>query len=259
MLLKRTAVWTKLKDSTGHEHDALGRFGSGGGSSAKPAATAVSSFRAAAKNPEIGDRHEKLDAAVADLKKTPEGKAAVEKGEGIAAKVKSHVEDAVKKGLAALDEESRGGLSLVVGGLRGRSPAAVAHGVAQLTQVIYENVHQEIYETAMADAAFPGAHAAGKLAGKVAAAGEQAVLKGAAWALGKIGLGQGRKSVGGFDFTEEHAALAAKVALDALRKAYAEAGVKAELPSEDEMAKRMAARLGVGPAKKSAPRSVLPK
>jgi hypothetical protein len=68
--LQKTAVawWRKKKDASGHEHAADGKFGSGGGAAAKPKPTAVSSFVAGKARPEIGDRHAKLDTAVADLR-----------------------------------------------------------------------------------------------------------------------------------------------------------------------------------------------
>ena len=198
-----------------------------------------------------GEKHP-LQGHVEQLAKTPAGRQVLHKGRQLAAHVAGHVKGAVttgvKKALDGLDEETRNGPSMILGGVANRSPAAVAHGISQMVSMVYENVHQEIYELAMSDHSMAGAHLVGKMAGKGLAAAEGALLKATAWAMTKakksLGLSESLELTEGGTLSPLDEAIlgaAAEAALDALRHVYEEAGVSTELmPTKEQMVERLA-------------------
>jgi hypothetical protein len=172
--------------------DEHGRFSSGGGGEAtSPAELHVNNLR----DKVLG----KLADDVKELQGTEEGRSALARGRELAGrvteKITAGVTKGVRKALDAADAESRGGISLVAGGLASRDPAAVAHGVAQLIQVVTNCVHEEIFETALAQySGIPGAHAVGSVAASAATKAETMLLRATAWAFarGKAALTGGR-------------------------------------------------------------------
>ena len=231
----RRAVLEDTQDAMGRWHDARGHLVKHGGGAA-----------GGGKDP----GPHPLDGPAKELSRHPEGRKLLARGRQLAAHVGGHVRGAVtagvRKAIDGLDEESRNGASLLLGGIKSRSPAAVAAGVGQLVSMVYENIHQEVYELAMSDHSIPGAHLVGKTGGKALAAGEKALLKAVAWAMhrGKRALGLAESvapsagELSKLDRAMLHAA--AEAAVESVRHLYEQAGVPAELaPSAEQMAARL--------------------
>lgn len=132
----------------------------------------------------------RMAAAVKQLQASPKGRRVLARAQKVARQIKDAISSAVKKLLSGLDESSKGGISLIAGGLKDASPKAIVAGIGHIVSSIFECVHQEVYENALSQHFMPGAALAGKAASSAAAHGQAAL----AWAMGQL-AGRTRESV----------------------------------------------------------------
>lgn len=136
-----------------------------------------------------GDRAEKQSQLAGDvqaMEKTEAGRKTLARGAKIADGVKKAIGTAVASALQALDDESQGGASYFLDSIRRMDAGGAHHGANAVFRSIFTNVYEEIFEFALADHSFSGAHAVGVIGAKIAVKAEEGILKGAAWALGKL-------------------------------------------------------------------------
>ncbi len=228
----------EVKDASGHEHAADGKFGSGGSKSDNPSAgddkdAASDSGKVHKNNPALL----RMTAAVKEMEGTPAGRDVLAKGAAIVGRVHAAVSRGVQKALAGLDDGTLGGVSLIAGGLRRADPKAFSAGVARCINSVIECVHEEIFETAMSSASIPGAHLVGKAAATAAGHAESLLLKAVSWAFGKVRGKPVREALEG-DFNDSDRALLAvlvKIAAEGIEAA----GGKAP----DDLAEKIGAKL----------------
>lgn len=190
-----------------------------------------------------------LDSAVQQLHATPEGRQAIEKGTSIAGRVFSKLRAGVESALKAADTETNGGVSLITHGIKGGDVGALAAGAGSLFSAVFQSVHQEVYENALAQHSLPGAHAIGKIASTAAAHGENAILKGTAWAMSKF-ISKNSEAVARFaedatltDGDRKLLASLADLARQQLAEIYRAAGADAPLPDESKLEQSILAAL----------------
>lgn len=199
--------------------------GSGGGNKAKasPRTAAVAKAHA-----ELSAAvHGKLSGAVEKMEAAPEGRQLLAKGAELAARVKTKLKGGVEAALKAVDAESKGGVSLIAAG-------HVGAGAAHLFSAVFVCVHEEVFENALAEHSFPGAHAVGMVAASLAVKAEQGLLKAVAWTWAKArGVKEGREwfveAATGQTLTAADRDLLAKLgqlAGAAVKEIFAEAGVR---------------------------------
>jgi SPP1 gp7 family putative phage head morphogenesis protein len=87
------------------------------------------------------------------------------------------VRDALGRFASSADEAIGGGLSQIAEGIKSGSPLMAASGVSKVVGTVFNNVHQEIYELAMSQHSFSGAHLAGRVGGMIAAHIERALVR----------------------------------------------------------------------------------
>lgn len=121
--------------------------------------------------------------------------AIVEKAQGLVGRAIAGIKGAFAKLGAAIDDELNGGASTILGGVKSASPAMIREGIGQAVTSSIQCVHEEVFEAAMAQASFGGAHMAGVVGAKVLAAGQVALLKAAAGVLRKMGLRESASQV----------------------------------------------------------------
>lgn len=137
------------------------------------------------KPPDRAAQFAHLEADVEAMEATPEGKETLSRGAKLAEKVKTAIGTAAASALQALDDESGGGGSYLLASIRKLDAGGVNHGLNAVARGIFTNVHEEIFELALAQHSLPGAHAIGAVGAKIAAVAETGLLKAVAWAWRK--------------------------------------------------------------------------
>jgi hypothetical protein len=252
---KASFFQTCERDEAGHCKPS-GQGGAGGGGSTAAVSpgglgrgNAAEAGGSGAQTAPPGDRESKLAQDVAELEKTPEGQAAISRGKVIAEKAKEGIKKGVEAALSALDEESRGGISLIAGGLASGDAGAMTAGASSLFNAVFTNVYEEIFELALSQHSMPGAHAVGMVASTAAAKLETGLLKAVAWAWGRATGTKsypmyGVKSMG--ELTEgdkKLLAAMAEVAANAVRQILSAAGSEGAEVDKERMAEKIAASL----------------
>lgn len=99
--------------------------------------------------------------------------------DAVAKSVGDKIKTGIQSALSGLDDESLGGVSRIVEGVKGANPLAIAQGAGGIASTIYKCVHQELWETALAGASgIPGAAIVAKVAAVGLAHAETAAIKG---------------------------------------------------------------------------------
>jgi hypothetical protein len=183
------------------------------------------------------------------MERTPEGRATIARGQAVADRVKDGIRAGVKAALDAIDTESRGGISLLAGGMASGDVGAMTAGASSLFNAVFTCVHEEVFEAALGQHSIPGAHAVGTVASSVAVRAEQALLKAIAWSWSKM---RGEKGYPMYadksldELTEADRALLAalaRVAGQAIRDVLTAAGVGDVEIDEEAAAERIARAL----------------
>lgn len=170
--------------------------------------------------------------------------------------IKQKLTDKIVGAVGGLDDESLGGVSAILHGVKTFNPIEVARGVGGLVSTVFKCVHEEMFETALAaGSGISGAAIVGKLTAKALTHAEMLILKGAAAAFNKL---RGTPKPAAVTESEEPKQKLSKIddailsaateqALDALRQVYEMANVedKVKLPDAAAMRARLAKSLGV--------------
>lgn len=184
----------------------------------------------------------------------PDRKSILRRSLSIAKKVGAGLKSGIKKVAVAIDKELNGGGATIIQGMKNRSPAMIAQGIAQAVTSSYNYVHQEVWENAAAQLNFGGAHMVGKTAAKVAMVAEVALLRGVSKFLRKLGLREATAGkqlsvssetmFGGDNAVDD---LIVSYSVKAIKKAlaavYEQAGVKRDIPSDDKIRYRLLKQL----------------
>ena len=217
----------ETKDAKGHEHAADGKFGTGGSSS-------KSSDKGKGK-PADAEKHQALADAIEKLEATPEGRKTLGRGAEIGAALKSKIQAGVLKAVEAAGEEGKIASSFIAAG-------HIAAGTATLASSVFQCVHEEVFEMALSQHAFGGAHAVGMVTAKVAAHAEMALLQAVAWSWRKLTAKEARQLLEAKQLTDADKQLVAqlgKIAADALQDLLREAGVPDAEVNADAAAQRI--------------------
>lgn len=190
--------------------------------------------------------HAQVAASVQQMQKTPQGKAQLARGQKLAASVKHGIASGIDKAIGAVDADSLGALSGLIGSLKQKDSAGAYHAANALFRSVFTNVHQEVFENALSLASgMPASHALGKIAAKGAAAAETGLLKAIAWSWGQA-TGKHSERFDEASLTDGDKKLIAamtRVAEGALRNIYQRAGLGTARIDTAALEKRIAASL----------------
>lgn len=241
------------EDAQGHQHDKLGRFapkGQGGSAASKAPSKATPPSAGGHRSVlASGKAQKELRRDVQQMASTRAGRQTLARGKAVAAKVKSGIAKGVGAALDAIDQESKGGISLLAGALASRSPTMAAAGAAHLFNSVFQCVHEEVFENALSQHSIPGAHAVGMVASSLAVKAEQGMLKAVGWALGKVtkrnavrmSLDEDRDPLTAAD--QQLLKLLSRVVARGVRQVYAAAGVPAIAVNLPAIEQRLATML----------------